>query len=138
MPERLNVADDRFGEAIRDDPAARSSRAGRELPAGRVLDLLEPSRDVASPGAAALLTGEFTRLEGAVVSGLRVKDLLTPHFVRTRLRAPVDAQRPIGAVTLRTGARADFESLRSRPVGVSSGAGILRPTPFSSSMGLRP
>lgn len=106
-------------------------------PAGRVLDLLETSRGVASREAAALLTREFTRLEEAVVSGLRVKDLLIPHFVRTRLRAPANAQRPSGAVTLRTGARADFESLRSRPVGVSLRAGILRPTPFSSSMGLR-
>ena len=138
MPERLNGTDDRFGDAIRNDPAARSSRAGRELPAGRVLDLLETSHGVASREAAALLTRDFTRLEEAVVSGLRVKDLLIPHFVRTRLRAPADAQRPIGAVMLRTGARADFESLRSRPVGVSLGAGILRPTPFSSSMGLRP
>ena len=121
MPERLNGTDDRFGEAIRNDPAARPSRAGRELPARRSLDLLETSHGVASREAAALLTREFTRLEEAVISGLRVKDLLTPHFVRT----------------LRTGARADFESLRSRPVGVSLGAGILRPNPFSSSMGLR-
>lgn len=105
----------------------------RELPAGRVLDLLEASHDRKAREAAAFLTGEFTRLEEAVVPGLRVKDLLTPHFVR----APANAQRLRGAVTLGTGARADFESLRSRPVGVSLRAGILRPNPFSSSMGLR-
>ena len=77
------------------------------------------------------------RLEEEVVPGLRVKDLLTPHFERTRLRAPANAQHLRNAVTLRTGARADFKSLRSRPVGVSLRAGILHPNPFSSSMGLR-
>lgn len=77
------------------------------------------------------------RLEEAVVPGLRIKDLLTPHFMRTRLRAPANAQHLSGSVMLGTGARADFKSLRSRPVGVSLQAGILRPNPFSSSMGLR-
>lgn len=66
----------------------QDARPVRELPADRVLDLLETSHGAASREAAALLTREFTRLEEAVVPGLRVKDLLTPHFVRTRLRTP--------------------------------------------------
>lgn len=115
----------------------QDARPVRELPAGRVLDLLEASHGRKAREAAAFLTREFIHLEEAVVPGLRVKDLLTQHFVRTWLRAPANAQRPSGAVTLRTGARADFESLRSRPVGVPLWAGILRPTPFSFSMGLR-
>lgn len=77
----------------------QDARPVRELPADRVLDLLETSHDAASREAAALLTREFTRLEEAVVPGLRVKDLLTPHFVRTRLRAPANAQRLSTAVS---------------------------------------
>ena len=65
----------------------QDARPVRELPAGRVLDLLEASSGRKAREAAAFLTREFTRLEEAVVPGLRVKDLLTPHFVRTRLRA---------------------------------------------------
>ena len=64
----------------------------RELPNERVIDLLEKSRGLAPREAAAFLTREFSRLEEAVVPGLRVKDLLTPHFLRERL-APV-RQRP--------------------------------------------
>lgn len=77
----------------------QDARPVRELPADRVLDLLETSHGAASREAAALLTREFTRLEEAVVPGLRVKDLLTPHFVRTRLRTPANAQRLSGAVS---------------------------------------
>ena len=77
----------------------QDARPVRELPADRVLDLLETSHGAASREAAALLTREFTRLEEAVVPGLRVKDLLTPHFVRTRLRAPANAQRLSTAVS---------------------------------------
>ena len=48
--------------------------------------------------AASFLAREFSRLEEAVVPGLRVKDLLTPHFVRERLRWPVNSDRLEGAV----------------------------------------
>ena len=41
---------------------------------------------------------EFSRLEEAVVPGLRVKDLLTPHFLLNRLRSPVNEQRLEGVV----------------------------------------
>ena len=71
----------------------------RELPVGRVLDLLEASRRLAAREAASLLSREFSRLEDAVVPGLRVKDLLTPYFLRERLRRrPIDEQRLSRAV----------------------------------------
>ena len=76
----------------------QDARPVRELPLGRVLDLLEASRGLAARGAASFLTREFGRLEEAVVPGLRVKDLLTPHFVRERLRWPANEQRLLGAV----------------------------------------
>ncbi len=70
----------------------QDARPIRELPAGRVLDLLEMSRGLAAREAAAFLAREFSRLEEAVVPGLRVKDLLTPHFVRERLRRSINEQ----------------------------------------------
>ena len=76
----------------------QDARPVRELPMGRVLDLLEASRGMAVRGAASFLAREFGRLEEAVVPGLRVKDLLTPHFVRERLRWPANEQRLSGAV----------------------------------------
>ena len=72
----------------------QDARPIRELPVGRVLELLEASRRLAAREAASLLTREFSRLEDAVVPGLRVKDLLTPYFLRERLRRrPIDEQR---------------------------------------------
>ena len=77
----------------------QDARPIRELPVGRVLDLLEASRHLAAREAASLLAREFGRLEDAVVPGLRVKDLLTPYFLRERLRRrPIDEQRLSGAV----------------------------------------
>ena len=71
----------------------QDARPVRELPAGRVLDLLEKTRNLAAREAASLLSREFSRLEEAVVPGLRVKDLLTPHFLRERLRRPINEER---------------------------------------------
>ena len=71
----------------------QDARPVRELPASLVLDLLEASRSLATREAASLLAREFSRLEEAVVPGLRVKDLLTPHFLRDRLRWPINEQR---------------------------------------------
>ena len=71
----------------------QEARPVRELPLGRVLDLLESSRGLAPREAVSFLTREFSRLEEAVVPGLRVKDLLTPHFLRDRLRWPANEQR---------------------------------------------
>lgn len=70
----------------------QDSRPIRELLAGSVIDLLEASHGMASREAASFLAREFSRLEEAVVPGLRVKDLLTRHFVLTRLRSPVNKQ----------------------------------------------
>ena len=75
-----------------DDPSKvrvigpQDARPMRELPAGRVLALLDKSRDPLAREATPFLDREFRRLEEFVVPGLRVKDLLTPHFVRERLR----------------------------------------------------
>ena len=76
----------------------QDSRPLRELSASRVLDLLEASHNMAAREAASFLAREFSRLEEAVVPGLRVKDLLTPHFLRERLRWSVNEQRLAGAV----------------------------------------
>jgi len=76
----------------------QDSRPVRELPAEQVLDLLEKTLEMAAREAASFLAREFSRLEEAVVPGLRVKDLLTPHFLRERLRWPVNEQRLESAV----------------------------------------
>ena len=76
----------------------QDTRPVRELPVSRVLDLLETSRSLAAREAASFLAREFSRLEEAVVPGLRVKDLLTPHFMRERLRWPINEQRLSGAI----------------------------------------
>ena len=76
----------------------QDARPVRELPAGRVVDLLEASRGMAVREAASFLAREFSRLEEAVVPGLRVKDLLTPHFLRERMRWPVNQGRLSEAV----------------------------------------
>ncbi len=71
----------------------QDARPVRQLPGSRVIDLLESSRGMAAREAAAFLAREFSRLEEAVVPGLRVKDLLTPHFLRERLRWPENGRR---------------------------------------------
>ncbi len=76
----------------------QDARPIRELPSGRVIDLLETSHNMATREAASFLAREFNRLEEAVVPGLRVKDLLTPHFLRERLRWPINEERLVGAV----------------------------------------
>ena len=76
----------------------QDARPIRELPVNRVLDLLETSRSLAAREAASFLAREFSRLEEAVVPGMRVKDLLTPHFMRERLRRPINEQRLSSAV----------------------------------------
>ena len=76
----------------------QDARPVRELPVSRALDLLETSRSHSAREAASFLAREFSRLEEAVVPGLRVRDLLTPHFMRERLRRPINEQRLSGAV----------------------------------------
>lgn len=63
----------------------QEARPVRELAAARVLELLDACRGWAAREAASFLSRELSRLEEAVVPGLRVKDLLTPHFVREGL-----------------------------------------------------
>ena len=76
----------------------QDARPVRVLPAGRVIDLLTVSRDMAQREAASSLAREFGRLEESVVPGVRVKDLLTPHFLRERLRWSANHQRLSAAV----------------------------------------
>ena len=76
----------------------QDARPIRELSTGRVLDLLGTSRSMSTREAASFLAREFSRLEEAVVPGLRVKDLLTPHFLRERLRRSINERRLAGAV----------------------------------------
>ena len=84
----------------------------RELPAASVLSLLETCRGKPPREAASFLTREFVRLEEAVLPGLRVKDLLTPHFLRNRLRRPANECRLSSAVeSLRDFAALDWRSL---------------------------
>ena len=71
----------------------QDARPVRELPAERVLDLLQTASSMAIRQAAAYLAREFGRLEDSVVPGLKVKDLLTPYFARERLRWPTNTSR---------------------------------------------
>lgn len=58
----------------------------RELPFEPVLNLLRDAVELHFNEAAQTLAREFIRLEEAAIPGLRVKELLTPHFVQQRLR----------------------------------------------------
>lgn len=78
-------------------------RPVREFPAESVLRLVTACRDRAPREAAAFLAREFDRLEEAAAPGVRVKDLLTPHFVQERLRRPENRKRLADAA-----ARAEF------------------------------
>lgn len=58
----------------------------REFAIGSVATVLDRALDGDHAGdAAAFIEREFRRLEESVVPGVRVKDLLTPYFVRERL-----------------------------------------------------
>ncbi len=58
----------------------------RELPFEPVLNLLQDAAERHFNEAGQTLARELMRLEEAAIPGLRVKELLTPHFVRQRLR----------------------------------------------------
>ena len=64
----------------------------RRLVADRVMHLLATGQGFSPREATAYLTRELIRLEESVVPGIRVKDLLTPHFVRARLRKHTNKQ----------------------------------------------
>ena len=76
----------------------QDARPVRELDLERVIDLLAMGRGRAARDAASLLAREFGRLEEAVVPGLYVKDLLTPYFLRERLRSPANERLLTAAV----------------------------------------
>ena len=57
----------------------------REIPFDAVLKWLQECRDSTPHEAASVLAREFGRLEESVAPGVRVKDLLTPYFVKERL-----------------------------------------------------
>ena len=78
----LAPSDDRHKVLVAGPQGARPIR---QLLQDRVFDLLAKCRDLVPREAAATLTREFSRLEESVIPGLRVKDLLTPHFLRERL-----------------------------------------------------
>ena len=76
----------------------QEARPIRQLSASRVFDLLVTGRSMSTRESASFLAREFSRLEEAVVPGVRVKDLLTPHFLRERLRWSINEQRLAAAV----------------------------------------
>ena len=84
-------------------------RPVRELPADRVLALLERAASLPFNEAASMLTWEFSRLEESALPGLRVKELLTPHFVRERL--PSSRERLEETIAGVTGDAADWRAL---------------------------
>ena len=60
----------------------------REIPFHAVLKWLQECRASTPHEAASVLAREFGRLEESVAPGVRVKDLLTPYFVKERLSWP--------------------------------------------------
>ena len=60
----------------------------REIPFDAVLKWLQECRASTPHEAASVLAREFGRLEESVAPGVRVKDLLTPYFVKERLSWP--------------------------------------------------
>ena len=57
----------------------------RDMPSAAVLRLLGETRDLDDHSAARLLAREFIRIAAAAAPGVHVRDLLTPHFVASRL-----------------------------------------------------
>ena len=65
-----------------------------DLDSTAVLNIIEPARNMSARQAASFLEREFRRLAESVLPGIRVKELLTPHYLRTRMRQrPRDMQR---------------------------------------------
>ena len=59
--------------------------AVRDLDRGKVVGIIEQARTMSQHRSAVFIEKELRRLEESVVPGVRVKDLLTPYFVRERL-----------------------------------------------------
>ena len=65
-----------------------------DLDSTAVLNIIETAGNMSARQAASFLEREFRRLAESVLPGIRVKELLTPHYLRTRMRQrPRDMQR---------------------------------------------
>ena len=65
-----------------------------DLDSTSVHNVIETARNFSARQAASFLEREFRRLAESVLPGIRVKELLTPHYLRTRMRQrPRDMQR---------------------------------------------
>ena len=65
-----------------------------DLDSTAVLNIIETAGNMSARQAASFLEREFRRLAESVLPGIRVKELLTPHYLRTRMRRrPRDMQR---------------------------------------------
>ena len=58
----------------------------RQLATPQVMELLRNAKNMQPRDAASLIERELRRIEESVLPGIRVKELLTPHYMRTRLK----------------------------------------------------
>ncbi len=63
----------------------------RTISLNRIISLIESIQSKSTREASSFIERELQRLEASVIPGIRVKDLLTPHYIRTRLlQRPAD------------------------------------------------
>ena len=58
----------------------------RQLATPQVIDLLRSAKNMQRRDAASFIERELRRIEESVLPGIRVKELLTPHYMRTRMK----------------------------------------------------
>lgn len=58
----------------------------RQLATPQVIDLLRNAQNMQQRDAASFIERELRRIEESVLPGIRVKELLTPHYMRTRMK----------------------------------------------------
>ena len=58
----------------------------RQLATPQVIDLLRNAKSMQQRDAASFIERELRRIEESVLPGIRVKELLTPHYMRTRMK----------------------------------------------------
>ena len=67
----------------------------RTIQLHRIIALIESIQSKSTREASSFIERELQRLEASVIPGIRVKDLLTPHYIRTRLlQRPADKKTP--------------------------------------------
>ncbi len=71
----------------------------RKLNTSSVLNLIDHARQLNTRPAAAFLEREFRRLDESVLPGIRVKELLTPHYIQTRLRQSASSHKFLETAT---------------------------------------